>query len=254
MISETAQQKSADTTPKISYGRRGKKRQNSQAIIKRRLRVRYAKSGFMRFLSHSDIIRVFELATLSAKIPLVYSQSLRPTPKIAYGSPLMTGIASVAEYLDMEIHIGQEADIQNHLNSYLPEGIEILQYQGIYAKVTALAAVINRATYDILLTGGDIPNTWITDWMATENIPIKRLYKDGPRELNVRPFVSSIEQKEDRLSITIDAHEGRMVKITEVLESLLAPKSLDYRAFFIQRTGQFAIKDNSQYTPLEILP
>ena len=240
--------------PKISYGRRGKRRQSSQAIIKSRLRVRYSKSGFMRFLSHSDIIRVFELATRSAKIPLVYSQSIRPTPKISYGSPLMTGIASVAEYLDMEIHMGREANIQNHLNSFLPEGLEILQFKGIFAKVTALAASINRSTYDVLLSENTIKQEWIDEWMAKENIPITRTHKDGSRELNVRPFVSLMEKKEDRLSITIDAHEGRMVKITEVLESLLAPKDLDFRTFFIQRTGQFVIKENSQYTPLEILP
>ncbi len=252
MLSEVQSKEAAK--PKISYGRRGKRRQSSQAIIKSRLRVRYSKSGFMRFLSHSDIIRVFELATRSAKIPLVYSQSLRPTPKISYGSPLMTGIASVAEYLDMEIHMGREANVQNHLNSFLPEGLEILQYKVIFAKVTSMSASINRSNYDVLLTEDIIPDEWIAEWLAKENIPITRTYKDGSRELNVRPFVSEMKKLDDRLSITIDAYEGRMVKITEVLESLLTPKDLDFRAYFIQRTGQFIIKENSQYTPLEILP
>lgn len=238
---------------KVTYGRRGRKIQTGSTVIRRKVRVRYSKTGLTRFLSHLDIIRVFSRSAKLAKIPLVYSQGIRRNPKISYGSPLPIGISSIAEYLDLEVEIGREVDLQNQFNQFLPDGLQILQYREIHNKVPALAAVINRATYEAHLTPDVNPEAWITDWLAKSEIMIKRETKDGSRDLNVRPYVNKLTCADNILSIVIDSIEGRSAKVVEVLDSLLSPYGIDYRQFRVQRTGQYIFKDNEIATPFEIM-
>ncbi len=237
----------------MQYGRKGKKRQAPVSVIKRKVRIRYAKTSMARFLSQSDIVRVLDRSARLAKIPLVYSQGIRRNPKISYGFPLPPGIASTAEYVDIEVEIGRETDIQNRYNEFLPDGVKILQYQGIFSKVPALATVINRSTYEALLIGSTVPENLFADWMARSEALIKRPTKDGPKEINVRPYIQQLDYRDDKLFITIDTIEGKTVKITEVLTSLFESSNIDFRQFPVQRTGQFITRDDTVLTPFDIL-
>lgn len=237
----------------IQYGRRERRRQVPVPVIKRKIRIRYSKSGPARFLSHLDIVRVFDFAARLAKIPLVYSQGLRPNPKISYALPLSPGVASTAEYLDMEVEIGRETDIQGRFNQFLPTGIQILQYQGIFAKVAALAAVINRCTYEALLTDFSLPEEWIMEWLAQPEVHIRRETREGMKEVDIRPYVRQLKRTQNNLQVTIDIIEGKTAKITEVLESLLSPRGIEYRKFQVQRTGQYIVENDSILTPFDII-
>lgn len=237
----------------IQYGRRERKRQAPVQVIKRKIRIRYSKSGPARFLTHLDVVRVFDFSARLAKIPLVYSQGLRPNPRISYALPLSPGIASTAEYLDMEVEIGRETDIQGSFNRFLPGGIQVLQYQGIFAKAPALAAVINRSTYEALFTDSTLPEEWVAEWLARAEVPIRRETKEGMREVDIRPYVRQLTRTQSNLNVTIDIIEGRTAKITEVLESLLSPRGIEYRKFQVQRTGQYIVENDSILTPFDII-
>lgn len=243
----------AEPNAAVQYGRRGRKLQMPVAVIKYRVRIRYSKTGGIRFLAHPEMMRIFEQAAQLAKIPLVYSQGQRRNPKIAYGPPLPAGIASTAEYVDLELEIGREVDLQNRFNAFLPEGVEILQYQGIHHKTAALASVINRATYEVALAGAPLPPGLLDGWLAQPEVRIKKNHKDGTREMDIRPLIQSAALNNEVLSITIDSIEGKTVKIIEVLESFLEPHGIDYRQYPVQRTGQYVVKEDGVYTPFDIL-
>jgi radical SAM-linked protein len=245
---------SASAAPEtMQYGRKGRRRQTPVAVIKRKIRIRYSKTGPARFLSHLDVGRVFERSTQLAKIPMVYSQGLRPTPKISYAPPLSPGISSTAEYLDMEVEIGHESDIQGRFNQFLPSGIQILQYQGIFAKIPALAAIINRSTYEVLIPENLISDEMVQQWLTQPEVWVHRTTRDGLKDVEIRPFVKEVKASQNNLLVTIDISEGRTAKVTEVLESLLAPQGVDYRQFPIQRTGQYIVQNDSILTPFDIL-
>ena len=58
--------------------------------------------GSLRFLSHLDVTRVLSRAFRRARIPTAYSRGFHPMPKMAFGPALPVGIASRAEFLDLE--------------------------------------------------------------------------------------------------------------------------------------------------------
>ena len=160
-------------------------------------------------------------------------------------------MSSTAEYLDMEVEMGKEVNLQEVFNSFLPTGLQILQYQGIFSKTAALAATINRATYQVAIPSFDVKNEWIDDALASAEVMITRLTKDGEKQINIRPYIHAIDLKKDVMDITLDRVENRAIKISEVLNALLLPKEIDYRRYFVQRTGQFIVNENGVFTPFE---
>ncbi len=238
----------------VTYGRKVRRRkQVSVPLVRKKIRIRFTKTGPARFISHLDIIRVFDRAARRANLSLVYSQGFNPRPKISFGPPLVLGVASIAEYLDLEALIGRESDFQIKLNQVLPQGIRILNQKTIFSKVPALSAVINRATYETYLEEFQLPEEWLTDWLAQTDIFVERIVKEEIKKINIRPFVSELRLENDKLMVTIDAVDGRMARISEVLESLLGPHQIDYRRFLTQRTGQFIVTGNQVLDPFQVI-
>ncbi|SMP49640.1 TIGR03936 family radical SAM-associated protein [Anoxynatronum buryatiense] len=92
------------------------------------IRARYSKTGHMRFLSHLDLVRLFERAFRRAKMPLVFTQGYNPHPIISFAAPLSVGVGSIAEYVDVQLAEPVSPDTFVHLmNEILPPGIVIMQ-------------------------------------------------------------------------------------------------------------------------------
>lgn len=235
------------------FGRRSRKRPAAMAPIKRKIRLRFAKVGSARFLSHPDFVRLFEVVARKASIPLIYTQGLNPHPKISFAPPAGVGVASTAEYMDIEVAVGKETDIGDRLNRVLPEGIQVLQYQPIFNKAPALAAVINRITYEVLLEQEQLEESAVAEWLAQSEIWQERVVKNETRPINVRPFVLRMELSENKILITIGKSDDRFIKIWEVLDSLFSPNGIDSRRLLVQRTGQYIEKENYLYTPFDII-
>ncbi len=236
-----------------NFGRYTKKRMVSATPVKKKIRMRYTKTGLARFISHLDVVRLFDRAARRARISLVYSQGFHPRPKIAFGLPLSLGIASTAEYLDLEADVGQNGDFVARLNQVLPAGIQILTQKTIFSKVPSLASVINRVTYQVFLDEVQLDENQLQDFLHQEQIIVQRIVKEETREIDLRPYIQHIEIKGRNLNLSLDAIEGRMVRVTEVLESLLGSQGVDYRSLLVQRTGQFIVKGDKLFEPFELI-
>ena len=57
-----------------------------------KLRLRFAKRGDLRLVSHHDVMRCLERMVRRARIPLAMSQGFTPRPKIVFALPLGLGI------------------------------------------------------------------------------------------------------------------------------------------------------------------
>src|SRR6201991_4995413 len=66
-----------------------------------RVRLRFAKRGRLRFLSHRDVARSFERALRRAGVPVAYSHGFSPHPRLSWVGAAPTGTASEAEYVEI---------------------------------------------------------------------------------------------------------------------------------------------------------
>ena len=68
-----------------------------------RLRVRYSKTGKVRFTSHRDVVRMWERALRRSGLRVAWSEGYSPRPLLSFGYALPTGAESLAEYLDVTL-------------------------------------------------------------------------------------------------------------------------------------------------------
>ncbi len=237
----------------ISYGRYSRKKVNTAAPVKKKVRMRFTKTGLSRFISHLDIIRLFDRAARRAKVSLVYSQGFHPRPKLAFGPPLGLGIASIAEYMDVEVEINEDTDLLGRLNPVLPDGMKILSQKAVFSKVPSLSAAINRAVYKTESDHVDIPDELLQEFMARKEIEVSRMGKNEEKIINIRPFISKLEKKDEDIYIIVDAVEGRTARITEVLAALLADSGVDPRHLYTERTAQFIVEGDTVLDPMDVL-
>lgn len=92
-----------------------------------KIKVKYTKGEEIKFISHRDLMRLFQRAIRRAEIPIAYSQGFNPHMKISWGQALKVGQASNNEYavLQLEQQI-KPHELQKKLNQQLPKGVEIL--------------------------------------------------------------------------------------------------------------------------------
>ncbi|MYG90977.1 MAG: DUF2344 domain-containing protein, partial [Chloroflexi bacterium] len=71
----------------------------SDAVL--RIHIRFAAEGPLKYVSHLDLMRVWERVFKRARLPLATSHGFSPRPKIALAAPLAVGVTSEAELLDV---------------------------------------------------------------------------------------------------------------------------------------------------------
>lgn len=77
--------------------------QQAQAAPSVRYRLRFEKRGALKFISHHDLMRTFELALRRAGIDVAYSRGFNPRPKLSFAMALPLGVESHDEIVDIDL-------------------------------------------------------------------------------------------------------------------------------------------------------
>ena len=91
-------------------------------------RLLFEKKGNAIWISHLDLMRVFQRSFKRAGLPLTHTQGFNPRPSVSIALPLSVGIESSCELLDFDLD-GEpipEEEIKRRLNEKLVEGVRVL--------------------------------------------------------------------------------------------------------------------------------
>lgn len=92
------------------------------------LEVTFCKKGDMKYISHLDIVRLFQRAVRRAKLPVKLSEGYTAHYKIKFSDALKLGVESEGEkavfVMDRWIDV---TEFENKMNGQLPEGIGVIQ-------------------------------------------------------------------------------------------------------------------------------
>jgi radical SAM-linked protein len=86
----------------------------------------FSKTGFMRYISHLDLMRLLMRAARRADLPLYFTEGFSPHPKLRIARALKLGLESENE--EAEIVLTRRIDFeafQHRLNKQLPQGVRI---------------------------------------------------------------------------------------------------------------------------------
>ncbi|MFN8548270.1 MAG: TIGR03960 family B12-binding radical SAM protein [Candidatus Eisenbacteria bacterium] len=119
-------------------------------------RIRYAKTGPCRFISHLETMAVIARAFRMARIPVGHSQGHNPRPKFAFGPPLPVGVEGLAEAFDAELLQPWSPSFVDRLNAVLPEGMRVVDGEALISipnqRRPSLSLEAERGAYRIDLS------------------------------------------------------------------------------------------------------
>lgn len=115
------------------------------------LRLRFRKTGSIRYISHLDLSRAFSRALVRAGVGLWYTEGFNPHPFLVFGPPLSVGYVGEREILDIRLVSDEKPqDIRDRLSRTLPRGLEVTE---IYTGGRPLKELA-RAAYSVYMEGG----------------------------------------------------------------------------------------------------
>ena len=116
------------------------------------VRLRFAKEGKVRFVSHRDVARAFERSLRIAGLPVAFTAGFAPRPKVSFGLALGVGHESRAEYLDLELQEPVEAPtLPERLSEGLPPGLSVTGAAPLAPRATALQESVTAVSYELRL-------------------------------------------------------------------------------------------------------
>lgn len=120
-----------------------------------KIRIKFSKSGIMKFIGHLDTMRYFQKAMRRADIDIAYSAGFSPHQIMSFAAPLGVGITSGGEYLDIEVHSTRSsADALAALNETMAEGFSVLDYRKLPDDAKTAMSIVSCADYHLTFREG----------------------------------------------------------------------------------------------------
>ncbi len=165
----------------------------------REVRLRFSKTGRLKYISHLDINRAMARALKRAEIPLWYTEGFNPHPYMSFSLPLSLGVESLCESVDLRI-VGEisNKEIKNRLNKVLPEDLKIIDVYDDFRDNSEIA--YSDYVYKFEFKDNDLALEKIKKVLSSDEILALKKGKKGRKrimkETNIKSFI-------DKYSISV---------------------------------------------------
>lgn len=156
-------------------------------------RALFEKTGNAVWISHLDLMRLFQRAFKRAGLPLTHTQGFNPRPSVSIALPLSVGVQSQCELLDFDLD-GMDVtceEICQKLNEALVEGVRVRQVYENGAKIKHLALLRSVLTleYDSGVPQGAADA--IIKLLSQPSLMVEKKGKNGIVEQDIIPMLRS---------------------------------------------------------------
>lgn len=188
-------------------------------MSQQKLRIRFRKTGDLRWISHRDLARSFERLLRRCELPLAMSEGFHPHALINFPSALSLGIEGAAEWVEivLQTEVDQDA-VQQQLQQNAPPGLVI---DSIWLlKRDHPKPVVDRTVYEV-----DVPEEQREQvqaavkqlWASSEYL-VERKGRKEP--INLRADLDSITLNGNRLQFSIAFTGKAQPKPRDVLSAV----------------------------------
>lgn len=220
-------------------------------------RLKLAKTGPARFMSHLDFMRAVERAVRRAGLPVALTQGFHPHPRMSFSPALPVGVESECELVDVELREGLDAgEAAGRMRAALPPGLRLMACAVVPHGGPSLSSMIRAASYDVDFGCGDAGEcrdaveAAIGELLRAHAIPVSRTTPKGIKEVDLRPLIYELGfvrgHGTDSVRMLVAAGPGQHVRPGDVVREIARRAALGERArparivrkeFFAERNG-----------------
>lgn len=161
-----------------------------------RLRVRFSRGEEIKFISHLDMMRLWERAFHRAQIPLAYSEGFSPHPRLSLAVPLAVGVTSEAELMDIFVtKLVSPHWFTGAVSQQLPPGIEVLGVYQIGLNMPSLQSQVRYAEYRVKMETTEGPKnveSAVATLLSMEHLPWSHQRDTGRRNYDLRALIDDL--------------------------------------------------------------
>ena len=161
-------------------------------------RLLFEKTGNAVYISHLDLMRLFQRAFKRGGLNLKHTQGFSPRAMVSIALPLSVGVESRCEILDYEL-VDQEVtfeEVRDRLNASLPAGVKVLDAYDSPRKpkdLTHLDIAIGLE-YDNGVPEGTADA--IRELFRRDSVIVTKRGKNGPVDQDIIPMIFNLEVNE----------------------------------------------------------
>jgi radical SAM-linked protein len=161
-----------------------------------RLRIKFSRGPEIKFISHLDIVRLWQRAFDRAGIQIAHSEGFTPHPRIALAAPLPLGVTSEAEWMDIFCIKGVAPHFfVSAVNQQLPPGMTVDKVYPIAPDLPSLQSQISQAEYRVEVEterGPQDIKAAVETLLALEHLPWEHQRDTGPHKYDLRPLIDDL--------------------------------------------------------------
>lgn len=222
-----------------------------------KIRIKYAKTGALRYIGHLDVMRYFQKAIRRAGLDVAYSQGYSPHQLITFAAPLGIGITSEGEYFDAEMHsVTTGSDMVERLNQVMVSGMEVKDIVVLKEGAKTAMAVVAGSDYWIRIREGYVDAlsffAQAEAFFAQTEIPVVKASKTREVELDIKPFIYDWRVEDNQLYLLLSTGSVDNIKPELVLEAMCRFQGLEYQklAFQIHRLETYMRNEDGKLVSL----
>ena len=210
-----------------------------------RLRHTFSRREELKYLSHLDVMRLWERALRRADLPLAYSRGFSPHAKISIAAPLPLGVTGEKELMDIVIQRRVSPYlVQKTLANQLPKGMSIISVAQVPTDAPSLQSQVRRAEYRVEIETDkpvDEIKAAIDSFLALFELPWQHKRDEEMRSYDIRKLVERVWFVEVRGTICVlgmclradGSASGRAEQVVLALGFSEQPKSICRTSLFL---------------------
>ena len=160
------------------------------------LRLLFEKKGTSVWISHLELMRLFQRSFKRAGLLLKHTQGYNPRPSVSIALPLSVGVESCCELLEFEIENVEKIScdsIKARLNETLTDGVRVLDVYEAGKKYRELAYL--QCKIELVYDNG-VPSgaqASISHLFKMEEIILPKKTKNGMQEQDIVPMIKMLD-------------------------------------------------------------
>ena len=197
----------------------------------------YRKEGRASYISHINVMRIFEQSFQRSGIPVAFTQGYTPKPKMEFVNPLSTGVSGSSEVLLVDIHGGTDLDEQQTLEKLNAKVSEGFVFERMFAFDTERRMTLSKHMGGSVYTLSDVADGHLVkvldEWThrCGLGVSVAKLSIDG------KPVYTVVTEGEMN---PIKALFGKEVDKFAVLSSMKIHREKLYRGDYADGAKDFA--------------